>query len=106
MKWLLRFRGVSLLVLTALLLSARAGARDLDQDEALRLRQSGEVLALAQVLQSVLRRYPGAQLLEAELEHEHGQYIYDIELLTAAGVARELDVDARDGRILRDKEDD
>lgn len=106
MKWLVRYSGITVLVLAVLLLSAQTQARDLNQDEALRLRQSGVIVGLEQVLQVALARYPGAQLLEAELEEEHGQYIYDIELLTAAGVARELDVDARDARILRDEEDD
>ena len=106
MKWLVRYSGITVLVLAVLLLSAPVQARELHQDEVLRLHQSGAVLGLEQVLQSALGRYPGAELLEAELEEKHGQYRYDIELLTVDGVARELDVDARDGRILRDKEDD
>ena len=106
MKWLTRYSGITLLVLAVLLLSTQTQDRDLHQDEALRLRQSGTILGLEQVMQGVLGRYPRAELLEAELEEKHGQYRYDIELLTTEGVARELDVDARDGRILRDKEDD
>lgn len=106
MKWLARYSGISVLVLAVLLLSAQAMARDLGHDEALRLRQSGAILGLEQVLEAALGRYPGAELLEAELEEKHGHYRYEIELLTVDGVARELDVDARDGRILRDKEDD
>ena len=106
MKWLTRYSGITLLVLAVLLLSTQTQARDLHQDEALRLRQSGTILGLEQVMQGVLGRYPRAELLEAELEEKHGQYRYDIELLTTEGVARELDVDARDGRILRDKEAD
>jgi uncharacterized membrane protein YkoI len=106
MKWLARYSGITVFVLALLLLSVQVQARDLDQDEALRLRQSGTILGLEQVMQGVLERYPEAKLLEAELEEKHGQYRYDIELLTLEGVARELDVDARDGRILRDKEDD
>lgn len=106
MKCLARYSGISVWVLAALLLSAHAQARDLHQDEVLQLRQRGVILALADVMREPLKRYPGARLLEAELEEEHGEYIYDIELLTSAGIARELDVDARDGRIIHDKEDD
>ncbi|PPA02508.1 peptidase [Pseudomonas sp. MWU12-2312b] len=80
-------------------------ARDLDQDEALRLRQQGIILPLEQVLQQALDRYPGARLLEAELEEKHDVYIYDVEMLTAAGVVRELEIDAATGRLLKDKED-
>ncbi|ACO79031.1 Peptidase M4, thermolysin propeptide [Azotobacter vinelandii CA] len=83
-----------------------ADARDLDQDQALRLRQEGVILPLEQLVRSALDRYPGASLLEAELEEEHGAYVYEVELLTTGGVVRELELDARDGRILKDEEDD
>lgn len=82
-----------------------AMARDLDQDEALRLRQQGVILPLEQVLHNALDRYPGAKLLEVELEEKHGVYMYEVELLTTEGVVRELDLDATTGRLLKDKED-
>ncbi|MHC8295304.1 PepSY domain-containing protein [Pseudomonas sp. LB3P58] len=80
-------------------------ARDLDQDEALRLRQRGVILPLEQLLQQALDRYPGAKLLEAELEEKHDVYVYEVELLTADGVVRELDLDASTGQLLKDRED-
>lgn len=80
-------------------------ARDLDQDEALRLRQQGVILPLEQVLHLALDRYPGAKLLEAELEEKHGVYMYEVELLTPSGVVREIDLDAATGRLIKDKED-
>ena len=80
-------------------------ARDLDQDEALRLRQQGVILPLEQLLQQALDLYPGAKLLEAELEEKHDVYVYEVELLTAEGVVRELDLDATTGQLLKDKED-
>lgn len=96
----------SLTLALALLLAALpAASHELDQDEALRLRREGLILPLEQVLEQALQRYPGARLLEAELELEHGRHIYEIELLTAEGIARELEVDAADGRLLKDKED-
>lgn len=91
--------------LAALLAVTPASSRDLDQDEALRLRREGLILPLERLLEQALQRYPGARLLEAELEQEHGRYIYEIELLTADGVARELELDAADGRLLKDKKD-
>ncbi|MDY7565540.1 peptidase [Pseudomonas sp. RTC3] len=81
-------------------------ARDLDQDEALKLRQQGVIQPLDQLIGLALGRYPGSKLLEAELEEKHGVYLYDIELLTVEGVVRELKFDARDSRLLKDKEDD
>jgi len=90
----------------ALLLAATpAASRDLDQDEALRLRREGLIMPLEALLQRAMERYPGARLLEAELEEDDGIYIYEIELLTTNGIARELEIDARDGRLLKDEED-
>ena len=53
-------------------------ARDLNQDEALALRQQGVILPLEQLLQQAMARYPGSRLLEAELEKKHGQYAYEV----------------------------
>ncbi len=83
-----------------------AAARDLDQDEALELRQKGIILPLEQLLEAALGRYPGARLLEAELEEKHERYEYEVELLTPAGVVREIKLDARTGALLKDEEDD
>ncbi|WP_263142730.1 PepSY domain-containing protein [Pseudomonas sp. RIT-PI-AD] len=94
--------------LAALLVGAcvcQAGARDLNQDDALKLRESGVIVPLDRILQLALARYPGAILLEAELEEEDEVYVYEVELLTPTGVVRELELDAHDGRILKDEED-
>lgn len=93
------------LPLVLLLAAAPAVSRDLDQDEALRLRREGLIMPLEALLQRALERHPGASLLEAELEEEDGRYVYEIELLTTQGVARELEFDARDGRLIKDEED-
>ncbi len=96
----------SRVALALLLFCSLAAARDLDQDEALRLRQQGVILPLEQLLQQAMDRYPGAKLLEAELEEKHDVFIYEVELLTVDGVVRELDLDAATGRLLKDEEDD
>jgi uncharacterized membrane protein YkoI len=94
------------LALALMTVGSLAVARDLDQDEALELRQKGVILPLEQLLDSALGRYPGARLLEAELEEKHGRYEYEVELLTPAGVVREIKLDARSGVLLKDEEDD
>lgn len=83
-----------------------AMARDLDQDEALQLRREGVILPLEQLLQSALGRYPGARLLEAELEEDDDEYVYEVELLTVEGVVREIKLHAASGILLKDEEDD
>ena len=82
-----------------------AMARDLGPDEALDLRKQGVILPLEQVLQQAMDRYPGAKLLEVELEEKHDVYVYEVELLTVEGVARELHLKADTGQLLKDKED-
>lgn len=89
-----------------LLCSGLSPAHDLGQDEALKLRQQGAILLLEQLLASAMARYPGARLLEAELERNHGRYIYEVELLTASGAVREIELDAATGHLLKDEEDD
>lgn len=96
---------VSRMALVLLTFCSVVLARDLDQDEALRLRQQGVILPLEQLLQQAMDRYPGAKLLEAELEEKHDVYIYEVELLTTDGVVRELDVNASTGQLLKDEED-
>src|SRR5471032_821604 len=101
----LNLRASSRAALALLAFCSVVMARDLDKDEALRLRQQGVILLLEQLLAQALDRYPGAKLLEAELEEKHDVYIYEVELLTTAGVVRELDIEAATGRLLKDKED-
>ncbi|WP_207883098.1 PepSY domain-containing protein [Pseudomonas sp. 30_B] len=96
----------ALLAIALALSAAAAQAHDLSQDEALRLSREGVIRPFEEILPIAQARYPGSKLLEAELEKEHDTYIYEVELLTVDGVVRELDLDARDGRILKDKEDD
>ncbi len=84
-------------------------ARDLGQDEALRLRQKGVIAPLEHLLGPAFERYPGAKLLDAELEEHKDRpvrFIYEIELLTVEGVVREIELDANTGQLLKDKEDD
>ena len=91
--------------LALVMFCSTAMARDLGPDEALNLRKQGVILPLEQVLQQAMDRYPGAKLLEVELEEKHDVYIYEVELLTVEGVARELHLRADSGELVKDKED-
>lgn len=98
------YRFISYLALLALALSATAD--DLSQDEALRLRESGRIMPLEHLLSLVQTRHPSSKLLEVELEEDDDIYIYEVELITSAGVVRELKINASTGQLLKDEEDD
>ncbi len=72
---------------------------DDDHDEAKRLVESGEILALEVVLQKV-REIQAGKVLEVELETEKGKKLYEIELLSTDGIVFELKFDARTGKHL------
>lgn len=93
-------------VLLFLVFTGSVNARDLSQDEALRLRAQGRIIPLEQLLSLVETRHPNASLLEVELEEDDDIYIYDVELATHDGVVRELEIDASTGKILKDEEED
>jgi uncharacterized membrane protein YkoI len=95
-------------LLLGLLLSLAfsSSARDLNQDEALRLRREGLILPLDQLIQAAMQRHPGAVLLEVELEEEDGVLLYEVELVTEQGVVRELELHAGTAEVLKDEVDD
>ena len=95
-----------LLIGLLLTLAFSSSARDLDQDEALRLRREGLILPLEQLMQVALQRHPGAVLLEVELEEEDGVLVYEVELVTAQGIVRELELHASTGEVLKDEVED
>ena len=101
MKPYLRF-----LPLFALLLAGQAGAsHSADQDEMRRLRASGAIVPLQQLVDDAQRRHAG-RVIEAELKHRDGGYRYEIEILDETGVVRELIYDAASGRLLDERTDD
>ncbi|HCY63722.1 MAG TPA: hypothetical protein DHV59_13030 [Oxalobacteraceae bacterium] len=79
---------------------SRAG--DQDHDRARQAVEAGEVLPLRTVLAQVEREYPG-QVMEVELEREHGLWVYEIKVLRPGGELLKLEVDARSGRTLEGK---
>jgi hypothetical protein len=78
------------------------GARDHDRAPA--ALRAGEVLPLSTILERVAQQHSG-QVLEVELERDHGRWIYELKLLQSSGALVKLEVDARDGSVLRRKGD-
>ncbi len=63
-------------------------------------------LSMEEAITAAKAKFPG-QVLEAELENEQGQAVYEIEIASASGVVTEIKVDAQSGELLSsDIEDD
>ena len=99
-------RGPVAILALAVLICSAAKARDVGHNEVLELRRRGDLLPFEQIIALVDARHPGAQILEVELEEEHGVYLYELEILTRDNRVRELELDARDGRVLDDELED
>ena len=82
-----------------------AAAEHIDAAEAARLEKSGELMPLPQILERIRGEHPG-NVVETELEHDAGRYIYEIEMVDGSGTKRELKVDAKTGEVLAAEDED
>jgi uncharacterized membrane protein YkoI len=88
-----------------LLLATLAAAALGDHEEARRLLSGGAILPLEDILESARRHQPG-DILDVELEQEHGRHVYEILLLDGQGRVWELELDAATGELIdREAED-
>lgn len=78
---------------------------DQGADRARQLLMQGEILPLQQIIDKAVAVKPG-QLLETELEHDDGRYIYELEILDLHGQVWELELDARTGELLELENED
>lgn len=76
-----------------------------DHEAARDLVNSGTILPLEAILDAAYQRFPG-RLLEAELEREDGQLVYELEILTERGQVLELLYDARKGTLIKAEQED
>ncbi len=69
-----------------------------DHDKARLLRDGGQIMSLAEILQHP--ELQGKRVIEAELEREDGLLVYELELLGDDGRVRERYFDAATGKPL------
>jgi len=62
-------------------------------------------LSMVEAIAAAKKQFPG-QVLEAELEREDGQRVYEIEIASTTGVVTEIKVDAQSGDVLSSKIED
>lgn len=78
---------------------------DDDHEQARRLKESGQILPLEQIIKAAQAEYPG-RVIEVELEDESGRFYYEVELLDEKGMVWELYFDATSGELIKRKQDD
>lgn len=93
------------LCLSAVLLVANPAIADSDYDQAQQLLEAGKILPLETIMQNLRSSHPG-KVLEVELENEHGQVIYEIEILDDKGKVKKIKINAKTGKRLQRKKDD
>jgi len=77
----------------------RGRGRGGDHDDALDARARREALPLPRILEIARGAVPG-EVLEVEIEREHGRLIYEVEILSRSGRVRKVEIDARTGTVL------
>lgn len=88
------------IVLAATAVFPAHAAESRDHDRARQALQAGEILPLRSILDRVERDTPG-QVIEVELDREAGRWVYEIKVLATGGAIVKLELDARDGTVLR-----
>ncbi len=80
---------------------AKKGGRDNDDaDDAVR---SGKAMPIAAILKKISPKL--GEILEIELENDHGRLVYEIKYLDQGGRRREAYVDAASGRFISTGDD-
>jgi len=95
-----------LLTATCLLLAAlfiltnNTAKADINQQTARQLLSAGKILPLEKITKLAKEIKPG-EVLETELEHKKGMYIYEVELLDAHSQVWEIKLDAKTGKLIK-----
>jgi uncharacterized membrane protein YkoI len=95
-------RAIIAIVVCAFLAGTPAWADGLSAEQVRALVERGEILALEEVLKRNEARL-GGRIIEIEIEHKRGAYVYEIKVLRPDGRYRELKIDARTGALLREE---
>ena len=75
-----------------------------DQQAASIALARGEILPITRVLGIATERVPG-DVLKVKLERKSYGFKYEVKILTSGGRVREVDIDARTGRVIKIEDD-
>lgn len=96
-----------LVVPTLFVLSAANAFADDDVrvDEAQRLIEAGSIQPFESLNEKALKARSG-EITGTELEREQGRYVYNVDILDAQGAEWDLELDASNGEVLQNRQDD
>lgn len=84
--------------LLAMLGTAGASA-PLDQEEARRAMEAGQIRPLAEVMTSVEQRFVG-KVVNIGLDQDQGRWLYHFKILPGSGLIYKLTIDAASGQVV------
>jgi len=97
MRRLLQF-----LAVFAILATPAAAQERRDHERARAALEAGQIRPLSELLSEVERRFRG-RVIEAELELDDGQWLYEIKILPPNGQLFTVDLDAATGALIRSR---
>ena len=89
-------------LLAIALATPAAGRERRDHERARAALEAGEIRPLSDLLAEVERRFRG-RVIEAELEQDDGQWLYDIKILPPNGRVFDVELDAATGALIRSR---
>lgn len=87
------------LLASTLLVGASVQASPKDHDQARAALEAGEIRPLTEILAKASAEVPG-DVVEVELEREHGRWIYELKIISPDGRLLEVEMDASDASLV------
>lgn len=98
----------ALFAAAALTLTAGLAQADVRPDQIPGLLKAGTIMDLEKLNQAALAQHPGttaANITDTELELKGADYVYQVEIRDAKGVEWDVDLNAKTGQVLSNKQD-
>ena len=104
MKYIAPLLAAATLLVAAPALAAGSAQDKADQKAASEALARGEILPIVKVLDIALAQVPG-DVLKVKLERESFGFKYEVKVLAKSGRVREVEIDARTGRVIGIEDD-
>ncbi|MCK1791585.1 PepSY domain-containing protein [Pseudomonas violetae] len=96
----------ALFTAAALTLTAGLAQADVPVDQIPQLVKDGKIKPLEELNQVVMKLHPGATITDSGLDNHFNGYEYEVELRDAKGIEWDVDLNAANGEVLKNKKDD